>query len=335
MILTVEEREFRGMSGSSKLESQSMEDSLVKGGQEIDGWKAFLEEKATKASSRARWADHTASVIVKSAAAVSLIVLAFIIGTILYRGLGTALNPSFLFGKPQALREGGGIGPMLFSSLYLTLLTTVIVVPLGVGAALYLAEFSREGRTVRLIRWGTESLSSISSVVFGIFGMVFFVIYLRFGYSLIAGALTLTLMNLPTVMRVTEESVRAVPGSYREASLSLGASRWETTKKVVLPAALPGITTGVVLTMGRIMGESAALVYTVGIFVRKIPLSPLQPAAPMAANIWHIYTEGALIPDWMRVASGEAAALLILVLLFNLAAGALAGAIRKKMGILH
>ncbi len=300
-----------------------------------NGWRGLLEKKAARAAARARWAERVASFIFRTSAAVSLVVLAFIIGTILARGLGTALDPSFLFGKPQALKEGGGIGPMLFSSLYLTLLTSVIVVPLGVGAALYLAEFSREGRLVRLIRWGTESLSSISSVIFGIFGMVFFVIYLRFGYSLLAGALTLTLMNLPTVMRVTEESVRAVPGSYREASLSLGASRWETTKKVVLPAALPGITTGVVLTMGRIMGESAALVYTVGIFVRKIPLSPLQPAAPMAANIWHIYTEGALIPDWMRVASGEAAALLVLVLFFNLAAGALAGIIRKKMGIMN
>jgi phosphate transport system permease protein len=299
------------------------------------GWRSLLEERAARAARKARMADRAAGLFFKAAAAVSLAVLAFIIGIILVKGLGTAVRPSFLFGRPQAMKEGGGIGPMFFSSLYLTLLTTLMVVPLGVGAALYLAEFSRDGRLVRLVRWGTESLSSISSVVFGIFGMIFFVIYMRLGYSLLAGALTLTLMNLPTVMRVTEESIRAIPWSYREASLSLGASRWETARRVVLPAALPGITTGAVLTMGRIMGESAALVYTVGIFVRKPPLSPLQPAAPMAANIWHLYTEGALIPDWMRVASGEAAALLVMVLLLNLGAGALAGAIRKKMGILH
>jgi phosphate transport system permease protein len=302
---------------------------------EGNGWRGLLEERAAKAARKASMADRAAGLVFKAAAAVSLAVLAFIIGIILVKGLGTAVRPSFLFGRPQAMKEGGGIGPMFISSLYLTFLTTVIVVPLGVGAALYLAEFSRDGRLVRLVRWGTESLSSISSVVFGIFGMVFFVIYMRLSYSLLAGALTLTLMNLPTVMRVTEESIRAIPWSYREASLSLGASRWETARRVVLPAALPGITTGAILTMGRIMGESAALVYTVGIFVRKPPLSPLQPAAPMAANIWHLYTEGALIPDWMRVASGEAAALLVLVLLLNLGAGALARVIRKKMGIVQ
>ncbi|MEJ5185644.1 MAG: phosphate ABC transporter permease PstA [Candidatus Geothermincolales bacterium] len=299
-----------------------------------DRWRAVLEEKSARAVARARRADRVAGFTFKVAAAACLVVLAFIVGMILARGLGTAVKPSFLLGKPRVMGEGGGIGPMVFSSLYLTLVTTLILTPLGVGAGLYLAEYSRGKRLVGLLRWASESLSSISSVVFGIFGMVFFVIYLRLGYSILAGALTLALMNLPTVMRVTEEAVRAVPASYREASLSLGASRWETTKRVVFPAALPGIITGVILTMGRVMGESAALVYTVGVIVRKPPFSPLQPGAPMAAHIWYLYTEGGIVPDWMRIASGEAAALLVLVLLMNLFARVIASKIRKKMGII-
>jgi phosphate transport system permease protein len=147
---------------------------------------------------------------------------------------------------------------------------------------------------------------------------------------LIAGALTLTILNLPTVMRTSEEAIKAVPDSYREASLGLGASRWYTVKKVILPCAVPGITTGAILTIGRIIGESAAIIYTVGIFVKRIPLSPLAPAAPMSANIWHMYTEGALIPDWLRVASGEAAFLLLVVLALNLLARLVSWLYKRK-----
>lgn len=277
-------------------------------------------------------ADRAATTLVWVSAVTALLVLAFIIGTILWNGLGTALSPSFVFGKPQAMREGGGIWPMIVSSSYLALLTLLMVVPLGVGAAVYMAEFAREGRLTRLIRFGADSLSAVPSVVFGIFGMVIFVIYLGLGYSLLAGALTLALLNLPTVMRSSEEALLAVPRSYREAAFAMGCTRWETAKKVVLPAALPGITTGAVLCVGRIIGESAAVVYTVGLFVRKVPWSPLDPAAPMAANIWHMYTEGALVPDWLRVASGEAAFLLLTVLVLNLLARMSAGILRKKMG---
>jgi phosphate transport system permease protein len=196
-----------------------------------------------------------------------------------------------------------------------------------------LTEFAKEGRVTRLVRFGADSLSTVPSVVFGIFGMVLFVVYFGLGYSLLAGALTLALLNLPTVMRTAEEAIRAVPYSYREACMGLGASRWETAKKIVLPSAMPGITTGVVLTMGRIVGESAAVIYTVGIFVRKAPISPLQPAAPMAAHIWHTYTEGALVSDWMRVANGEAAFLLLVVLVLNLVARLIARTFQKRLGM--
>lgn len=291
----------------------------------------FGPEKAHRLRRAVLW-DRMATALVWGSAVTALAVLVFVLGTILWNGLGTALSPSFVFGKPQAMREGGGIGPMVVSSFYLAVLTLLMVLPIGVGAAVYLAEFAREGRLTRLIRFGADSLSAVPSVVFGIFGMVVFVIYLGLGYSLLAGALTLTLLNLPTVMRTSEESLRAVPRSYREAAAALGCTRWETVKKVVLPGALPGITTGAVLTAGRIVGESAAVIYTVGLFVRKVPWSPFKPAAPMAANIWHLYTEGALVPDWFRVASGEAAFLLLTVLFFNLLARAVAALLRRKMG---
>lgn len=293
---------------------------------------AILRESMRKHRRRAELADRAATVVTWCAAAAGLGILLFVVVAILARGLGTALDPGFVFGKPQALKEGGGIWPMVVSSLYLAVLTMLIVVPVGVGAAVYLAEFAREGRVTRLVRFGADTLSTVPSVVFGVFGMVLFVIHFGLGYSLLAGAFTLTLLNLPTIMRAAEESIKAVPDSYREASLALGAGRWETVKKVVLPSAMPGITTGAVLAMGRILGESAAVIYTVGIFVRKIPLSPLNPAAPMAAHIWHAYTEGALVSDWMRVANGEAAFLLLAVLALNMVAHLVARLYTRKSG---
>lgn len=281
---------------------------------------------------RAVLADRLATLGIWALSILALSTVALVIGVILWEGLGTALSPSFVFGKPQAMREGGGVWPMVVSSFYLSLLTLSLVVPLGVGAAVYMSEFAGEGRLARLVRFGADSLSAVPSVVFGIFGMVVFVIRLGMGYSLLAGALTLTLLNLPTVMRSAEEAVRAVPRSYLEAALAMGCTKWEAMKKIVLPVALPGITTGAILTAGRIVGESAAVIYTVGLFVRKVPWSPFQPAAPMAANIWHMYTEGALVPDWFRVASGEAALLLLIVLALNLAARMTARAVRKRMG---
>ncbi|MGQ9475384.1 MAG: phosphate ABC transporter permease PstA [Actinomycetota bacterium] len=281
---------------------------------------------------RAFMADRLATVAIWALSLLALSVVFLILGLILWKGLGTALSPSFLFGRPRAMREGGGIWPMVISSFYLAALTLLMVIPLGVGAAIYMAEFAGEGRITRLVRFGADSLSAVPSVVFGIFGMVVFVIYLGLGYSLLAGALTLTLLNLPTVMRSTEEALRAVPGTYREAALALGCTSWETVTKAVIPVALPGITTGAIITVGRIVGESAAVIYTVGLFVRDMPWSPFRPAAPMAANIWHLYTEGALVPDWLRVASGEAAFLLLTVLFLNLVSRMAASAIRKIMG---
>ncbi len=288
--------------------------------------------KASAAHRRAALADRLATAGIWALSILALSTVALVIGAVLWKGLGTALSPAFVFGKPQAMREGGGVWPMVVSSFHLSLLTLALVVPLGVGAAVYMSEFAGVGRLARLVRFGADSLSAVPSVVFGIFGMVVFVVYLGLGYSLLAGALTLALLNLPTVMRSAEESIKAVPRSYLEAALATGCTKWEAVKRVVLPVAVPGIATGAILTAGRIVGESAAVIYTVGLFVRRVPWSPFRPAAPMAANIWHMYTEGALVPDWFRVASGEAALLLLIVLTLNLVARTTAKAVRKRMG---
>lgn len=274
--------------------------------------------------------DRAATIVVWSIAGLGLGVLAFIVGVILWRGLLTALTPGFIFGKPEAFNAGGGIWPMVVSSFYLAFLTLIIVLPVGVGAGIYMAEYSKQGRAARSIRFGADSLSTVPSLVFGIFGLTLLATYLRLGYCLLAGAIVLALLNLPTIMRTTEEALKAVPHTYREASMGLGATRWYTIRKVVLPAATPGITTGTVLTLGRVIGESAAVVYLVGMYVSRVPISPLQPGAPMAANIYHLYNEAALLPDAARVASGESAFLLLVVLALMLLARFVSWLFKRK-----
>jgi len=244
----------------------------------------------------------------------TLAILAFILIEILARGFTTALKPSFFLGKPEALKAGGGVLPMVISTIYLVVLTMVISVPISLGAAIYLAEFSKEGRMSRLIRFCLDSLATLPSIVFGLFGMTFFAIYFRWGYCLLAGAMTLSILNLPVFLRSTEDAIRKVPIEYREASLSLGASRWATTRKVILPSAMSGVITATILPIGRIMGESAAIIYTTGLFIRNIPLSPFDTAAPLAGYIWYAQTE-AQVPDFRRIVDGGAALLLIMVLI--------------------
>lgn len=274
-------------------------------------------------------ADKLATIVFWLLGGITVGVLLFIILQIFGRGLLTALDPGFLLGKPEAMKEGGGIFPMIVSSFYLTGLTLLISLPVSIGAAIYMAEYSREGRVTGAIRFCVDSLAGLPSIVFGIFGMTLFVIYFGWGYSLIAGAFTCAILNLPTLMRSSEESIRSVPGTYREASLSLGATRWTTIRQVVLPSATPGILAGTMLTIGRILGESAAIVYTAGLFVRKAPTSPMDTAAPLASYIWYVQTE-ALVPDFRRIVDGGAALLLLIVLLLNFLARRLARYYQRK-----
>lgn len=263
---------------------------------------------------KANRADRIATIVFWALGLITVGILLFIILEIFGRGLLTALNPKFFLGKPEAIEAGGGIMPMIVSSLYLVALTLVISLPLSIGAAIYMAEFSRKGKLYNFIRFCLDSLATLPSIVFGLFGMTLFVVSFRWGYCLLAGALTLALLNLPILLRGTEEAIKLVPDAYREASMSLGASRWTTIRQVVIPSAIPGIMTATILPIGRIMGESAAIIYTTGLFIRNIPTSPFSTAAPLAGYIWRVQADPGKLPDYRRIVDGGSAFLLLIVL---------------------
>ena len=246
-----------------------------------------------------------------SAALFTLAVLLFIIGYTLVRGL-PFVDGSFLSQQPTDMGRAGGILPTLVGTLALALLAVVIATPFGVGTAIYLVEYTRENWVTRAIRFGVDALAGIPSIVYGLFGFVFFVITLGMGWSILSGALTLAIMILPTIVRTSEEALRTVPDSYREVSLSLGAHKWKMITSVALPAALPGIATGIVLGIGRCVGETAAVILTAGSSLR-MPTSILSPVRTMSVHFYILAREG--ISDDM--AWGTGAVLLVSVLLVN------------------
>ena len=197
------------------------------------------------------------------AAAISVILLLGIIGYVLFKGIGV-LNLDFFTTVTSELKGTVGIAGNIINTLYIIIFTLLIATPIGVGAAIYLNEYAKPGRLVNIIEFTTETLSGIPSVIFGLFGMVFFGTVLGLGYSLLNGAFTLTLTVLPLIVRNTQESLHTVPDSYRNGALGMGTSRWYMIRTILLPSALPGILTGVILAVGRIVGESAALLFTAG-----------------------------------------------------------------------
>jgi len=237
---------------------------------------------------------------------------------ILKQGL-PVLTLDFILGAPSEMEAGGGVGPELFNTFYILFLSLLFSLPIGMGAGIWLAEFARPGKIVDIIRTSTEMLATVPSIVFGLFGMIIFVNFLGLGFTIIGGALTLALLNLPVLIRVTEDALRSVPNSYKMASLALGATKTQTLFKVVLPAAFPRIVTGITLVAGRAIGESAILIFTAGTSVSRFlfDLNPLASGETLAVHLWYVNSEG-LIPDAKRIADGSAALLLILVLVFNL-----------------
>jgi phosphate transport system permease protein len=196
-------------------------------------------------------------------AALTIGVLVAIIGYILVNGL-PHVTWEFLTEAPRSMGREGGVFPMIVCTVYLTALAVVISAPLGVGTAIFLTEYTREGRLTSVIRFGADCLAGIPSIIYGLFGFVFFVVTLGMGYSILAGALTLSLMVLPTIIRTTEEAIRAVPPSYRDVAFGLGCTRWQMVTRVVLRSALPGIGTGIILSIGRCVSETAVVMLTVG-----------------------------------------------------------------------
>lgn len=197
------------------------------------------------------------------AAAVSMLILAGIVCYTFAKGI-SSINLEFLTTVPSTIKGTFGIAGNLLNTLYIVVLTLLIATPIGVGSAIYLNEYARPGKIVRMIEFTTEILSGIPSIIFGLFGMVFFGTALGFGYSILTGALTLTLMVLPLITRNTQEALKTVPESYRSGAMGMGAAKWYMIRTIVLPSAMPGIITGIILAVGRIVGESAALLFTAG-----------------------------------------------------------------------
>ncbi|HHF7019369.1 TPA: phosphate ABC transporter permease PstA [Streptococcus mutans] len=274
--------------------------------------------------------DKLATGILYTIAGVIVAILASLLLFILVRGLPN-ISWHFLTGRSSSYEAGGGIGIQLYNSFFLLVVTLIISIPLSMGAGIYLSEYAKKGRLTDFVRTCIEILSSLPSVVVGLFGYLIFVVQFQYGFSIISGALALTVFNLPQMTRNIEDSLRNVHHTRREAGLALGISRWETVLHVVIPEALPGIVTGIVLASGRIFGEAAALIYTAGQSAPALdwgnwnplsvtsPISIFRQSETLAVHIWKVNSEGT-IPDATKVSEGSAAVLLIFILIFNLSA---------------
>ncbi len=256
---------------------------------------------------------------------ITVIILLIIIGYILFKGL-PVVNLEFLLADPIDSGESGGIAPMIVSTIIVTVIAVLVAAPLGVGAAVFIEEYTKENIFVKLIRFGSETLASIPSIVFGLFGLAFFVVFLGMGWSLFSGGLVLAFMALPTILQVSEVSISAVPKSYAEGSLALGGSKWQTVYRVILPAAIPGITTGIILGMARAMSEAAAILFVVGSALA-MPLSIFDPGRPLPLHLYVLATEGISLDN----AYGTAAVLVLLVLIITVVTNTVVERYSKKM----
>lgn len=254
-----------------------------------------------------------------------------LIGYILYRGIPN-ISWKLVSTKPSLLRGTVGILPNILNTLYIIIITLIIVLPLGVGAAIYLNEYAKNKKLVRVIELATETLAGIPSIIYGLVGMLVFVQFFSLGTSLVAGALTLVIMTLPTIIRTTQESLKTVPKTYREGALGLGAGKWYMIRTVVLPCVIDGIVTGCILSVGRVVGESAALLFTAGMANEMLSV----PEAVQAGNAGSTLTVAMYVYAKERgqfeVAFAVAAILLILTFLINMSAKAAAGKLKQKRG---
>ncbi len=275
---------------------------------------------------------------------IALIILAVLVGLfsyILVNGV-RHISISFLTSPSSNLLAGGGIRDQLFNSFYVLLITMLITIPIGIGGGIYMSEYAKPGKVTNTIRSCIEVLASLPSIVIGLFGLLMFVTLTGWGYTILGGALALTVFNLPVMVRVTEDAIRSIPRDLKEASLALGITHWHTIKTVLMPSAFPTILTGAILAAGRVFGEAAALLFTAGLstprldytdwnpFSQSSPLNIFRPAETLAVHIWAINTQG-LIPDVTAVANGSAAVLVISVLIFNLLARWVGSLIHKKV----
>lgn len=269
---------------------------------------------AKSMSLRRRLYDRGMRAITWICAGITCALLLFLIGYIVYRGV-PHLSLDLLTTAPSYRNDSIGILPNFLNTLYLIVLTMVIVLPIGVGAAIYLTEYAKNRRVVAIIEFATETLTGIPSIIFGLVGMLFFVQLLSLKAGILAGSLTMVILTLPTIMRTTQESLKTVPQSYREGALALGAGKWRMVRTVVLPGAVDGIVTGCILAVGRIVGESAALLFTAGFgMVVNDFFTSLQASSATLTVALYVYAGERGETD---VAFAIAVILMVLVLLIN------------------
>ncbi|MCA9983473.1 MAG: phosphate ABC transporter permease PstA [Anaerolineales bacterium] len=269
-----------------------------------------------------------AVVLITVLAAVVIVPIFLVIVFIVVNGL-PAFSWEFLTAAPRNGMTEGGIAPALLGTVYLTFGTAIAAIPLGIGAAIYLAEYARENRLTRLIRLAIVNLAGIPSIVYGLFGLGAFVLFLNYGTSILAGSLTLGLMTLPVVISTAEEAITAVPQEFRVVSLSLGATRWQTIRHQVLPHAVPGIITGVILGLGRAAGETAPILFTVAAFyLPNLPKSVFDQAMALPYHLFVIATQVPGMP--LSIQYGTALVLLLIVLSLTLVATIIRTSVRRR-----
>lgn len=264
---------------------------------------------------RHRTFDNVMRVLIWASAAITVAVLVVIILYILINGL-PHVSIQFITDIYEQSGSRKGILPMIINTLYMILLTLIISVPIGIATAIYLTQYAKQGRLVKIIRFTTEILSGIPSIIYGLFGMTFFVIFMKLGISILAGALTLSIMILPTIIRTVEEALKSVPKQYKEGALALGAGKFRVVMGIVLPCAMPGVLTAVILAIGRIVGESAALIFTAGM-VYKMPTDFFRHIFSSGRTLTvHLY-QTAMLGDPLGSVFATASVLLIIVFLLN------------------
>lgn len=252
----------------------------------------------------------------------------FIVALVLFRGL-PALTPEFIFGMPSSGMRAGGIFPAIVGTIYLTLGTAAFSIPFGILAAIYLNEYAARNWLTRLIELAIINLAGVPSIVYGLFGLGLFVTFLNFGASILAGSLTLAIMTLPVIITSTREALNTVPNSFREVSFSLGASRWQTVRHVVLPNAIPGILTGTILGLSRAAGETAPILFTVAAFY--LPRLPQSVYDQAMALPYHIYVLSTQVPNVsVKIQYGTVLVLVLMVFFLNIIAAYLRARFRKR-----
>ncbi len=299
------------------------------------------QRKSSGRAGRTIVADRVATAVLWGLGAFVLLLLGGIIVHFVLASIGF-MSLSFVFGDPSESALGG-VGPLLFNSVYMLVLAMLIAVPLGILAGIYMSEYAGDNRVTDSIRFAEEAISSVPSIVVGLFGLIAFVNLTHWGFTAMGGALALTLFNLPLMARLCEQALRAVPADERSASLALGATKWQTIRHVVLPLAIPGIVTGIILTAGRVFGEAAALLFTAGIstptgynfanlniFDHNSPWSPFRPATTLSVYIWKTNSEG-LGSFVQQIGDGASALLLATVLIFNVGARFLGRILTRRL----